>query len=388
MQIIEKDPAELIPYENNPRYNDNAVPAVAASIKEFGFKVPIIIDKNGVIVAGHTRHKAALQLKLQKVPCIIADDLTDTQIKAYRLADNKVGELAEWNDDFMFLELSELDALGVDMLQFGFEDPLEREERTETTEDEAPEPDEENEPTVKRGELWQLGEHRLICGDSTDAETLEKLMNGAEADLIITDPPYNVDYEGKTKDALKIQNDKMSDNNFYCFLHNVFENINDIAKPGAAIYVFYADRETVNFINAFKAVDFHLAQVLIWNKNTLVLGLNDYHWKHEPILYGWKPGTAHYFTNSRCETSVINADKPPRSAEHPTMKPVKLVSYLIENSSRRGEIVVDVFGGSGSTLIAAEQTGRRCFTCELDPKYCDVIIKRWEDLTGQKAVRL
>lgn len=330
MQIIEKDPAELIPYENNPRYNDNAVPAVAASIKEFGFKVPIIIDKNGVIVAGHTRHKAALQLKLQKVPCIIADDLTDTQIKAYRLADNKVGELAEWNDDFMFLELSELDALGVDMLQFGFEDPLEREERTETTEDEAPEPDEENEPTVKRGELWRLGEHRLICGDSTDVEILEKLMDGAEADLIITDPPYNVDYEGKTKDALKIQNDKMSDNNFYCFLHNVFENINNIAKPGAA----------------------------------------------------------HYFTNSRCETSVINADKPPRSAEHPTMKPVKLVSYLIENSSRRGEIVVDVFGGSGSTLIAAEQTGRRCFTCELDPKYCDVIIKRWEDLTGQKAVRL
>lgn len=428
MQIIYKPLAELKPYQNNPRNNDNAVEALAASIQEFGFKVPIVIDVNNVIVCGHTRHKAAQKLGIEQVPCIIADDLTEAQIKAYRLADNKVAELSTWDKDLQFLELSELDALGVDMLQFGFE-PIERNDGSDIFEDEPPEPDEEHEPTVKRGDVWKLGAHRLICGDSTDAETLAELMDGAQADLILTDPPYNVDYEAKSEGLKKfrpnarktseIKNDKMDDKRFYNFLSDVYKNLFQHLKDGGVTYICHACMESVNFINAYKAAGFHFAQHLMWVKDHFVLGHNDYHWKHEPIIYGWKPGAAHYFTNSRAEVTVIedkpdinkmskpelkayikqlleqgppatviNADKPLRNADHPTMKPVKLMAYLIRNSSRRGEIVLDVFGGSGSTLIAAEQTGRRCFTCELDEKYCDVIIKRWEQLTGEKAVRV
>lgn len=428
MKIVEKKIDDLKPYENNPRHNDNAVGAVAESIKEFGFKVPIIIDSAGVIVAGHTRHKAAQRLGLKKVPCIIADDLTPEQIKAFRLADNKVGELATWDTDLEFLELSELDKIGFNMELFGFQ-PIQNDDRNEVVEDVPPEPEQHRPPTTTPGDVWQLGRHRLICGDSTDAETLRELMDGTEADLILTDPPYNVDYSAKNemlnradkgnRNARAIENDKMTDGNFYAFLLDVYKNLFSVAKDGAAVYICHADMESVNFINAFKAAGFHLAERLIWNKNILVIGRNDYHWKHEPILYGWKPGAAHYFTDSRAETTVvedrpdvnkmsktelkayikqlldqgppatvINADKPLRNAEHPTMKPVKLMAYFIRNSSRPGESVLDVFGGSGSTLIAAEQTGRRCFTCELDPRYCDVIVKRWENLTGEKAVRV
>lgn len=428
MKIVEKKIDDLKPYENNPRHNDNAVGAVTESIKEFGFKVPIIIDSAGVIVAGHTRYKAAQRLGLKKVPCIIADDLTPEQIKAFRLADNKVGELATWDSDLEFLELSELDKIGFNMELFGFQ-PIQNDNRKEVVEDEPPEPDNQRPPTTTPGDVWLLGRHRLICGDSTDAATLEKLTEGAPVDMILTDPPYNVDYGAKNemlnradkgnRNARAIENDKMTDGNFYAFLENVYKNLFTAAKPGAAVYICHADMESVNFINAFKAAGFHLAQRLIWNKNILVIGRNDYHWKHEPILYGWKPGAAHYFTDSRAETTVvedkpdvnkmsktelkayikqlleqgppatvINADKPLRNAEHPTMKPVKLMAYFIRNSSRPGESVLDVFGGSGSTLIAAEQTGRRCFTCELDPRYCDVIVKRWENLTGEKAVRV
>lgn len=428
MRIVEKNIDDLKPYENNPRHNDNAVGPVAESIAAFGFKVPIIIDRDGVIIAGHTRHKAAQKLGLKKVPCIIASDLTEEQIKAFRLADNKVGELATWDMNLEFLELSELDKIGFDMARFGF-DPIENKDRGEIIEDEPPEPDDTRPPTTTPGNVWQLGRHRLICGDSTDAATLEKLTEGAPVDMILTDPPYNVDYSAKNemlnradkgnRNARAIENDKMTDGNFYAFLLDVYKNLFDVAKEGAAIYICHADMESVNFINAFKAAGFHLAQRLIWNKNILVIGRNDYHWKHEPILYGWKPGAAHYFTDSRAETTVIedkpdinkmsrtelkdyikqlleqgppatviNADKPLRNAEHPTMKPVKLMAYFIRNSSRPGETVLDVFAGSGSTLIAAEQTGRTCYAAELDARYCDVIIKRWENLTGEKAVRI
>ena len=428
MRIVEKKIDDLKPYEQNPRCNDNAVEGVAASIREFGFKVPLVIDKDNVIVAGHTRHKAAKLLGLDKVPCIVADDLTPEQIKAFRLADNKVAELATWDTKLEFLELSELDKIGFDMTVYGF-DPIQNTDRGEIVEDAAPEPDTTKPAVTKRGDIWQLGRHRLICGDSTDAETVRKLTDGAAVDMILTDPPYNVDYSAKNemlnkadkgnRNARAIENDKMTDANFYAFLLDVYNNLFAAAKEGAAIYICHADMESVNFINAFNAAGFHLAERLIWNKNFMVIGRNDYHWKHEPILYGWKPGAAHYFTDSRSETTVledkpnlnkmskaelralikelmeqgppatvINMDKPLRNADHPTMKPVKLMAYLIRNSSRPGEIVLDVFGGSGSTLIAAEQTGRTCYTCELDERYCDVIITRWEAYTGKKAVKL
>lgn len=427
MQIVEKNIDDLKPYENNPRHNDNAVDPVAESISAFGFKVPIIIDRNGVIIAGHTRHKAAQKLGLKKVPCIVASDLTEEQIKAFRLADNKVGELATWDMDLTFLELSELDKIGFGMERFGFE-PIQNNDRGEIVEDEPPEPVKDRPPITTPGDIWELGRHRLICGDSTDAATLAKLTEGAPVDMILTDPPYNVDYEAKSEGLKKfrpnarknseIKNDKMTDSNFYAFLSDVYKNLFKVAKDGAAVYICHAAAESVNFITAYKAAGFHFAQMLIWVKDHFVLGHNDYHWKHEPVLYGWKPGAPHYFTDSRAETTVvedkpdlnkmskselkayikqlqdqgppvtvIKADKPLRNADHPTMKPVKLMAYFIRNSSRPGETVLDVFGGSGSTLIAAEQTGRRCLTCELDPRYCDVIVKRWENLTGQKAVR-
>ena len=415
MQIIDLPIDEVTPYENNPRNNEAAVQAVAASIREFGFKVPIVIDSNGVIIAGHTRHKAALQLGLETVPAIRADDLTDEQVQAFRLADNKTAELAEWDFDKLNAELAQLS--GIDMSQFGFE-PTEP-DAGEITEDDVPEIDDEAEPITKLGDIWQLGGHRLICGDSTDPKTLAALTDGAEIDLILTDPPYNVAYEGKTADALTIQNDKQADRDFYAFLLKAFENMKAVAKPGAVAYIFHAIMESVNFMQAFQAAGFKLSQILIWAKSNFALGHNDYQWKHEPILYGWKDGAGHYFSDSRVETTVIDdrpningmskselknyikellqrepastviyEDKPARNAEHPTMKPVKLVAYLMRNSSRTGENILDPFGGSGSTLIACEQISRRCYTAELDPRYCDVIIERWEKLTGQKAVKI
>ena len=415
MQIIDLPIDEVTPYENNPRNNEAAVKAVAASIREFGFKVPIVIDSNGVIIAGHTRHKAALQLGLETVPAIRADDLTDEQVQAFRLADNKTAELAEWDFDKLNAELAQLS--GIDMSQFGFE-PTEP-DAGEITEDDVPEIDDEAEPITKLGDIWQLGGHRLICGDSTDPKTLAALTDGAEIDLILTDPPYNVAYEGKTADALTIQNDKQADRDFYAFLLKAFENMKAVAKPGAVAYIFHAIMESVNFMQAFQAAGFKLSQILIWAKSNFALGHNDYQWKHEPILYGWKDGAGHYFSDSRVETTVIDdrpningmskselknyikellqrepastviyEDKPARNAEHPTMKPVKLVAYLMRNSSRTGENILDPFGGSGSTLIACEQISRRCYTAELDPRYCDVIIERWEKLTGQKAVKI
>lgn len=418
MQVKEISVAELKEYERNPRHNDAAVDAVAESIKNFGFKVPIVIDRDNVIVAGHTRLKAARKLGLETVPCIIADDLTPEQVKAFRLADNKTAELAEWDFDMLEQELAEL-AESFEMSDFGFEGAAAGEDEKGVTEDDVPEVDEEGEPTVQVGDIWQLGEHRLMCGDSTDAKSVKKLMDGAEADLIVTDPPYNVDYEGKTIEKLTIQNDNKSSRDFYTFIYKAFENLASVTKAGGVAYVCHAHMESINFMASFQAAGFYLSQMLIWNKNSMCIGRSDYQWKHEPIMYGWKQGAAHYFTDSRVETTVIEdkpnvnkmskdelkeyvkellkrepastvieEDKPSRSEDHPTMKPVKLIAYMIRNSSRVGEIVLDVFGGSGTTLIACEQTGRRCRMMELDPKYCDVIIKRYEALTGRAAVKI
>lgn len=379
INIVYKKIDELKPYKNNPRKNDKAVKAVADSIKEFGFKVPIILDSNMEIIAGHTRLKAAKRLKYKEVPCIIADDLTPDQVRAFRLVDNKVGELAEWDIDLLNIELSEIE---LDLTPFDF-----KIEKTvndiEEDEFEVVLPDE---PKAKMGDIYILGNHRLMCGDSTNKDDVRKLMNGNQCDMIFTDPPYNVNYEGGT--GMKIQNDNMLDATFYDFLFSAFDNMFENTKRGGAIYVCHADTEGLNFRNAFKNAGYKLAECLIWVKSALVMGRQDYHWRHEPILYGWKEGAAHYFIDDRTQDTVWEFKKPKKNALHPTMKPLELCAKAIYNSSRSGDIILDLFGGSGSTLIACEQLNRNCYMMELDEKYVDVIIDRWEKYTGRKAVKV
>lgn len=384
MDIINIALKDLKPYENNPRKNDDAVKYVAESIKEFGFKVPIVIDKNNVIVAGHTRYKAAKKLKMSEVPCIIADDLTDEQIKAFRLADNKVAEKAEWDFDLLNAELD--DIIDLDMELFGFEDAL-QDDAEEAVEDEF-EVELPAEPKSKLGDIYQLGNNRLMCGDSTVLEDVEKLMGGEQADMLLTDPPYNVNYEGKTKDKLKIKNDHMGNDNFRQFLTDAFSNADMVMKPGAVFYIWHADSEGYNFRGACFDAGWTVRQCLIWNKNSMVLGRQDYQWKHEPCLYGWKEGAGHLWASDRKQTTVINFDKPTRNDMHPTMKPIPLFDYQIKNNTKGGDVVLDLFGGSGTTIMACEQNGRRGYSMEYDPRYVDVIVDRWEKFTGAKAVLL
>ena len=371
MQVTMIAITKLRNYENNPRNNDEAVQPVANSIKEFGFKVPIVITKDNVIIAGHTRLKAAVSLDLQEVPCIIADDLNDEQIKAFRLADNKTAELATW--DFSKLE-EELSFINIDMLQFGFE------ELEELLPDNASDDDfdiEDEIPVVpfsEPGDVYILRNHRVMCGDSTKSEDVNKLVDNQTIDMIFTDPPYNVDYEGT---AGKIKNDKMGDNNFYLFLYNAYKNMYDHLKPGGAIYVCHAATELKNFLLSYLEAGFKYAQQIIWEKNALVLGRQDYHWRHEPILYGWREGAAHFFVDDRTQDTIWNYNKPSKSEEHPTMKPLELVGKAISNSSRRHETILDLFGGSGSTLIAADQLDRKSCLMELDERFVDVIVKRY-----------
>lgn len=413
MKIETIKTAELVPYDKNPRINDNAVDLVANSIREFGFKQPIVIDKNKVIIAGHTRWKAAKQLGLDEVPCVLADDLTPAQVKAYRRADNKVAEASEWDYDLLEEELDGI--LDIDMSDFGFD--TEEEDTAEAVEDEY-EPDIPEEPVSKRGQVYQLGEHRLMIGDSTNAEDVATLCDGEIMDLVVTDPPYNVAIENSQ--GMTIENDDMDSDNFYDFLVQAFENMNDHLKAGGVFYIWHASRTQRAFEDALNAVGLEVREQLIWNKNALVLGRQDYQWKHEPCFYGWKDGASHYFINTRSlttvidddeidldamkkdelkdllqkileaypEVTVINEKKPAKNDLHPTMKPIKLIARQVKNSSRTKERVLDLFGGSGSTLIACEQLDRKCYMMEYDPRYADVIIDRWESQTGKKAVLL
>lgn len=372
MNIVMMKISDIKEYENNPRKNDQAVEAVASSIRSFGFKVPIIIDSNNVIIAGHTRLKASKKLGYTEVPCLIASDLTSEQVKAFRLADNKVSELAEWDLDKLNEELSFIE---MDMEQFGFED-LEQELERDVLEDEF----DENEelpitPYAKKGDIFLLGNHRLMCGDSTIADDVAKLTDGKQMDMIFTDPPYNVDYEGST--GMKIQNDKQKDEDFYNFLLLSYKNMFNSVKPGGSIYVCHADTEGLNFRKAFKEVGFKLSGCLIWVKNSLVLGRSPYQYRHEPILFGWRPGASHYFIDDRTQTTVWEYNKPKANNLHPTMKPLELVGNAIKNSSRKGELILDLFGGSGSSLIASEQIERNAYLMELDERYVDVIVKRY-----------
>lgn len=385
MKELKWEPIKSIrPYEKNPRRNDEAVDAVAASIKEFGWQQPIVVDRDGVIIAGHTRYKAAKKLKCDTVPVVVADDLTENQVKAYRLADNKTGELAEWDTALLGEELAEL--ADFDMAQFGF-DAILQEEAQEAEEDdyevELPE-----EPKAKPGDIYQLGRHRLMCGDSTDAESVQQLCQGVQVDLLLTDPPYGVDYTGKTKDALKIQNDATSDESLRDMLADAFAAANSAMKPGAVFYIWHAILKTSAFESACQMAGWEVRQVLIWAKNTMVMGRQDYQWKHEPCLYGWKDGARHLWASDRKQTTILNFERPTRNKEHPTMKPVKLFDYQIQNNTKGGDIVLDLFGGSGTTIVACEQNGRCARVMELDPRYVDVIIDRWEKFTGEKAVLL
>lgn len=370
---------DITPYDKNPRKNDASVDKVAASIKAFGFKVPIVIDKNNVVVCGHTRLKAAKKLKMDEVPCIRADDLTEEQIKAYRLADNKVGEDSQWDLDLLDEELG--DIFEIDMEEFGFDLSIPDDDAVD--DDYEVEPPEE--PKSERGQIYQLGDHRVMCGDATNPDDVKKLCGGELCDLYLTDPPYNVDYTGKTKDALKIENDKKSAGEFKQFLTESFFAAKENLKAGASFYIWHADSEGYNFRGACVDNGWTVRECLIWVKNTMVLGRQDYQWQHEPCLYGWNDGS-HSWYSDRKQTTVLKFDKPARNGEHPTMKPIPLFDYLIKNSSKEGDIVLDSFGGSGTTIMACEQNGRKGYCMEIDPKYVDVIIDRWEKFTGRKAV--
>lgn len=418
MQIEIRSIKDIRPYEHNPRSNDGAVDAVAASIKEFGWQQPIVVDKDGVIIAGHTRYKAAKKLGLKEVPVVVAENLTEEQVRAYRLADNKTGELAEW--DFSALE-EELAGIGkLDMSQFGFEDVSNS--GVETVSD----IEEDNyivelpdEPKAKLGDVYSLGSHRLMCGDSTCLSDVEKLMDGILADLVVTDPPYNMGYEGagnsKNRKAKRILNDKMPEAEFRDFLTSVYGNYFCCMKDGASIYVFYKEMGTGVFITSMADAGLTYKQELVWVKNQLVLGGSKYQSMYEPFLLGCKGKKIATWNGKRKERSVIESvdlmdeealretiislldcipsdvvreNKQLVNDLHPTMKPVRLIGKLILNSSNKGDAVLDLFAGSGTTLIASEQLKRSAYLMELDPRYVDVIIDRWEKLTGGKAVLL
>lgn len=392
MEIRKIETSKLIPATYNPRKDlqskDEEYQKIKRSIIEFGFVSPLIINKDMTVIGGHQRLKVLKELGFTELECIILD-LDKTQEKALNIALNKIQ--GDWDEEKLEVLLQELKLEDFDTSLTGFDfDEVDEilSEINGTKEDDFDVDSayqEIEEPITKPGDIWILGNHRLMCGDSTHRDDIMCLMNNQDADMLLTDPPYNVDYVGKTAEALKIKNDNMSDNQFYEFLKKVFENMYSVTKEGASIYVFHADTEGLNFRKAFKDSGYKLAECLIWKKDCFVMGRQDYQWQHEPILYGWKEGVAHYFVNDRTQSTILEFDRPKQSTLHPTMKPIDLITKLIKNSSKENDIILDLFGGSGSTIIAAEQLNRNCYTMELDPKYCDVIVKRWEKLTNKKA---
>jgi DNA modification methylase len=388
MKIEIADINSIQPYINNPRkLKDSAIEKVAKSIKEFGFRQPIVVDTNRIIVVGHTRYRASKKLGLKEVPITIAENLTPEQINAYRIADNRTNEEAEWDLELLKTEIKELELADFNLDLTGFDEDqlnnmLFEEKQGLTDEDEVPEAPEE--PITKLGDIWKLGKHKLICGDSTILNNYEKLFNENKADLLMTDPPYNVDYESKST-GMKIQNDNKSDDDFLQFLTDAFNNCAIHLKLGCSFYIFHSDWYGLEFRQSIKNSDLELKQNLIWAKNSMVMGRQDYQLQHEPCLYGWKRGASHSWYSDRKQTTIIKFDKPTKSKLHPTMKPVGLIEYLIKNSSKQEDIILDPFLGSGTTLMACEKQGRICYGVELDPKYCDVIVKRWEEFTGLKA---
>jgi site-specific DNA-methyltransferase (adenine-specific) len=390
MQIKEVAVDKLIPYAKNSRtHSPEQVGQIAASIKEFGFRNPILVD-NLTLIAGHGRLLAAQKLGLDKVPTIDCSDMTESQKKAYIIADNKLALNAGWDTAMLTIEMKELQEEGFDLDLLGFDDKelnaLLEPEVVQGLTDEDAVPETPKEATTKLGDVYILGKHRLMCGDSTSITDMEKLVNGQPVDMCLTDPPYNVAYEGGTKEKLTIQNDSMEDSEFRQFLRDAFVAADTVMKAGAVFYIWHADSEGYNFRGACHDTGWKVRQCLIWKKSSLVMGRQDYHWIHEPCLYGWKEGASHLWSADRKQTTILEFNKPTRNGEHPTMKPVELFEYQMLNNTKGGDIVLDSFGGSGTTLIAAEKHGRYARIMELDPKYCDVIVKRWEDFTGEKAI--
>lgn len=371
---------------NYRKHNKKNLDLIKKSVEEVGLGRSVVCDSEGELICGNG---LVSQLdKKTKIKVVETDgselvvvkrtDLKTDDLKRKQLAilDNSSSDTSEF--DF---ELLNEDFDAETLQDWGLDVDLKIDDK-EIIEDEVPE---EVETRCKLGDIWQLGDHRLMCGDSTKVQDVEKLMNGEVADLLLTDPPYNVNYEGKTKDKLKIKNDLMDDLNFQGFLKNAFSCADKFMKPGAVFYIWHADSEGYAFRGACYEIGWDVRQTLIWNKNTMVLGRQDYQWKHEPCLYGWKDGAGHLWASDRKQTTVIDFNKPNRNAEHPTMKPVGLFDYQIKNNTKGSDIVLDLFAGSGTTVIACEQDGRKARVMELDPHYCDVVITRWENLTGKKA---
>ena len=377
--------------KNYRTHDDKNKKLILKSLKKCGAGRSILIDKQGEIIAGNGVYEQAKNLNIpvkiietdgSELIAIKRTDL-DTESKKRKelaLADNSTSDNVTWDlsnlkSDF---DLSELPEWGLEgLVEVEQLDP-------EITEDEVPS-NEQVETRVKRGDIWKLGEHRLMCGDSTVITDVEKLMGGEKADLLLTDPPYNVAYEGKTEEKLTIKNDKQDDSQFLQFLTDCFSCAFSVLKEGASFYVWHADSEGLNFRLAIKNAGLTLKQNLIWVKNSMVMGRQDYQWRHEPCLYGWKEGAAHNWYSDRKQTTILEFDRPTKSKEHPTMKPIALFAYQLGNSTQRGGLVLELFGGSGTSIMASEQTGRKCYTMELDEHYCDVILTRWENLTGKKA---
>lgn len=406
MQIHDIPIGKLIAYDKNAKiHSDKQNREIANSLLRFGWKQPLVVDKDNVLIVGHGRLEGAKIASLTDsrfltAPCIIADDLTDEEIKAYRLADNKLNE-SPWDFDLLSDELSDITAL--DMSEFGFDMSAFEEEPAEVVEDDYEESLPEQ-PKAKLGDIYQLGRHKLMCGDSTNPENVKELTGGVLVDMLITDPPYNVALGQSGGHALRpseakqlhrrtdgkiIQNDSWNtDEEFVDFLVKVFNAGLEVMKPGATFYIWYADTQALNFRLACKEAGMQVRQNLIWNKNVFTFGRQDYQWKHEPCLYGWKEGASHLWASDRKQTTVIDFNKPVKSDLHPTMKPVGLFDYQIQNNTKGGDAVLDLFNGSGTTIMACEQNGRQAYCMELDPRYVDAAIDRWEKFTGQKAVKL
>lgn len=374
---------KLIPYVNNARtHSKEQITKLRSSLREFGFINPVIIDRDYNIIAGHGRVMAAKEENITEVPCVFVDHLTEAQKKAYIIADNRFALDAGWDEEMLKLEIEALQDMAFDLSLTGFDDAeLSKLFETDDVKDDEFDVEAELQKPTKTqiGDIWLLGKHKLVCGDSTKAETFAILMNDEKANLVITDPPYNVNYEGS---AGKIKNDNMENDKFYHFLLDAFTNTEKAMADDASIYVFHADTEGLNFRKAFKDAGFYLSGTCIWEKQSLVLGRSPYQWQHEPVLFGWKRKGKHQWYTGRKESTIWKFDKPKKNGEHPTMKPILLLAYPIMNSSMTNCIVLDPFGGSGSTLIACEQTGRIARTIELDEKFCDVIVSRYIEQVG------
>ena len=384
MQLVPVE--KLIPYINNARtHSPEQLTKLRSSLREFGFINPVIIDRDFNIIAGHGRVMAAKEEHIAEVPCVFVDYLTEAQKKAYILADNRMALDAGWDEELLRIEIEALQGADFDVSLTGFgedeiADLFAGEEKSAKDDDFDLTAALEKASFVERGDIWTVGRHRLMCGDATSAADVAALMDGKKANLIVTDPPYGVSF--KSSDGLTIQNDSMKDGEFYTFLYNSFQCMAEHLESGGSAYVFHADTEGLNFRKAFIDAGFHLAGVCIWVKNSLVLGRSDYQWQHEPVLFGWKKGGKHSWYSDRRQTTIWNYDKPKRNKNHPTSKPLDLLGYPICNSSQENAIVLDTFGGSGSTLMACEQLNRICCMMELDEKYASVILRRYVEDTG------